>query len=140
MIYLPAQTDVDQDMAGFYFLRTPSWVDGITVGLALSLLVPALWYAILVFGDLAALAEGNPAGISMAPVTEMLRVMLLGTVLAVEVLLPASLYMDARTLRARGASWQPNPGTYALGGLLFPLSVVLAVYYLLRRSFAAVGG
>jgi hypothetical protein len=122
-----------------YWFRPPTWLDGVLVGLLLGLLVGPLWYALLVFGDLAALVQGNPLGISLAPLTGLLRGLLVGVALAAEVLLPVSLYMDARKLAAAERTWQPHPGTFALGGLLFPLSLVVALYYLLRRAVTAFG-
>ena len=124
----------------YFYFRTPSWVDGILVGLSLALLVGPLWYAILVFGDLAAMVQGNPTGVSLAPVTGILRTLTVGVLRGAVVLLPVSLYLAARELRASGRSWQPNPGTYALGGVLFPLSVLVATYYLLRRTFSSFEG
>jgi len=73
---------------------------------------------------------------------------LLGTVvyglagIALSVLFPIGIYLDAKTLASADVSWDPDPVLYLLVAVasvlltVFTLSVVLALYYLYRRNKA----
>lgn len=54
-----------------------------------------------------------------------------GTVVFVSVCLSGSLYLDAR--RTGNDDWDPDPRLYAVGGVLYPLSLVVGTWYLLMR-------
>lgn len=47
--------------------------------------------------------------------------------------LSGSLYLDAR--RVGSHDWRPNPRLYAVGGALYPLSLVLGAWYLSERQW-----
>lgn len=51
----------------------------------------------------------------------------------VSVGLSASLYLDARRIGSR--DWRPNPRLYAVGGALYPLSLVVGAWYLSERQW-----
>lgn len=47
--------------------------------------------------------------------------------------LSSSLYLDAR--RIESDDWRPNPQLYAVGGALYPLSLVVGAWYLSERQW-----
>lgn len=59
-------------------------------------------------------------------------VILAGTAL-VSAGLSSSLYLDAR--RVESDDWRPNPRLYAVGGALYPLSLVVGAWYLSERQW-----
>jgi hypothetical protein len=63
-----------------------------------------------------------------------------GALAFVSACLSASLYLDAR--RIGSPDWRPNPRLYAVGGALYPLSLVVGAWYLSERQWhvGLVGG
>lgn len=60
-------------------------------------------------------------------------VALLGAIALVSAGLSGSLYLDAR--RLGNDDWRPNPRLYAVGGALYPLSLVVGAWYLSERQW-----
>ncbi|MFB6281142.1 MAG: hypothetical protein ABEH40_03890 [Haloferacaceae archaeon] len=116
--------------------RDPSrWWYLVVVGVACAPVAPLLYRFVTTMAGLAA-AGGGPAGaLRTAGATGTIRAMWAAAAavgLCAGPGLAAGLYLDARAVGAR-TSWTPAARRWGLGGLCYPLSVAVALGYLVRR-------
>ena len=112
------------------------WIAAVPVYFALTLAFGALLVPVFLLGF------AFDAGVAVALFAVVGGVFVALPGLALAVLFPVAVYVDARAVSAADVGWNPDPALYglvALAGVLvtaFTVSVPLALYYLYRRHGA----
>lgn len=114
------------------------WVAAVPVHFVLTLLVGGFVFVTFVLG----LGFGPRVGLSLGLLAVAAIVLVALPGLALSVLFPLALYLDAQAVTEADVEWSPDPVVYgliAVAGVVltaFVVSVPLALYYLYRRHDA----